>query len=60
MVDSDEPVLGQLEVFPGSSDKFGLGNIQYQGFVSPAQPGQVIWGVGPVFELPTNTDDDLG
>ena len=38
---------------------FGLGNITYQGFLSPAEPGKVIWGAGPVLQLPTNTDDRL-
>ncbi len=39
---------------------FGLGNITYQGFISPAEPGKIIWGVGPVLQLPTATDDRLG
>lgn len=38
----------------------GLGNITYQGFISPAEPGKVIWGAGPVLQLPTATDDQLG
>ena len=54
----DLPNGGQ--VFPGTDDEFGLGNVQYQAFFSPAQPGKVIWGLGPVLELPTNTDDVLG
>jgi hypothetical protein len=37
-----------------------LGNIQYQGFISPANPGKVTWGLGPVFEFPTNTNSRLG
>lgn len=28
--------------------------------VSPAKPGKIILGVGPVLELPTNTDSALG
>ena len=56
----DDPVLGKIQVFPGSSNKFGLGNIQYQGFISPANPGKVTWGLGPVFEFPTNTNSRLG
>jgi hypothetical protein len=47
-------------VFPGTNSEFGLGNLQYQAFFSPAKPGKVIWGLGPVIELPTNTDDQLG
>ena len=38
----------------------GLGNITYQGFLSPAESGKVIWGVGPVVQIPTATDDHLG
>ena len=52
--------FGGLEVFPDTSSEFGLANLQYQAFFSPAKPGKVIWGFGPVFELPTNTDSNLG
>jgi hypothetical protein len=52
--------LGGLEVFPETDSEFGLGNLQYQAFFSPANPGKVIWGAGPVIELPTNTDPKLG
>ncbi|MBW2243302.1 MAG: neuromedin U [Deltaproteobacteria bacterium] len=52
--------FGFGEVFPGTSSEFGLGNLTYQGFFSPAEPGPVIWGVGPTLVLPTNTDDKLG
>jgi hypothetical protein len=38
----------------------GLGNITYQGFLSPAVPGKFVWGMGPVLQFPTNTDDRLG
>ena len=38
----------------------GLANITYQGFLSPAQPGKVIWGLGGALEMPTATDDQLG
>jgi len=38
----------------------GLGNITYQGFFSPAKPGKLIWGAGPVLQIPSNTDDRLG
>jgi hypothetical protein len=38
----------------------GLGNLQVTGFLSPAKPSKFIWGVGPVFQLPTNTDTSLG
>ena len=47
--------LGEIEIPPTLERESGLGNIQYQGFFTPAEPGKVIWGLGPVFELPTNT-----
>ena len=47
--------LGMIDVPPTLSRESGLGNIQYQGFLTSAKPGKIIWGVGPVFELPTNT-----
>lgn len=43
-----------------TDDVTGLGNITYQGFISPAKPGKIIWGMGPVIQIPTNTDDRLG
>jgi hypothetical protein len=47
--------LGEIDIPPSLERESGLGNIQYQGFFTPAEPGKIIWGVGPVFELPTNT-----
>ncbi len=42
---------------PTFSSENGLANIQYQGFFTPAKPGKVIWGIGPVFEFPTHSND---
>ena len=47
--------LGDISIPPISSKESGLGNIQYQGFLTPAEPGKFIWGLGPVFEFPTNS-----
>ena len=41
-------------------DVFGLGDIQLSLFLSPAKSGALIWGIGPIFEFPTATDDALG
>lgn len=32
---------------------FGLGDIVYQGFFTPAKAGKIIWGIGPQLGLPT-------
>lgn len=46
---------GQMRFDNGSA--FGLGDTTYQGFFSPAEPGDLIWGVGPAVVLPTATDN---
>jgi hypothetical protein len=38
----------------------GLGDINYSVYLSPAEPGKVIWGVGPSLMMDTATDDQLG
>lgn len=54
------PILHQPSFAPGSGSTTGLGDITYQGFLSPAEPGSVIWGVGPTVVLPTARDERLG
>src|SRR6266446_2373843 len=39
---------------------FGFGDMVPTLFLSPAKPGKLIWGVGPVFQLPTATSTFLG
>lgn len=40
--------------------KAGLGDIQYQGFIGPAEEGKIVWGLGPILSMPTATDQTLG
>jgi hypothetical protein len=56
------PVIWQNDVAGASGDQFGLGDISESLFFSPAQPtpSGIVWGVGPVFLLPTATDALLG
>lgn len=57
---------GEIEGSPnlpsgGSGDDvFGLGDINYSVFVSPADAGKVIWGIGPSITLRTATADQIG
>ena len=37
-----------------------MGDIQLSLFLSPAKPGALIWGAGPILQFPTATDDVLG
>ena len=43
-----------------SAGVFGFGDMTPTFFLSPAKPGKLIWGVGPVFVLPTATSKVLG
>jgi hypothetical protein len=46
--------LGSVEI-PENPGRNGWGNIQYQAFLTPAQPRKLIFGPGPVFDFPTHT-----
>ena len=54
------PIAYQEAPYPGMDDEFGLRNLTYQAFFSPAEAGELIWGAGPALIIPTNTDDSLG
>jgi hypothetical protein len=55
------PVVSQHDVFPGAGGQSGLGDTVASLFLSPKRPtdGGWIWGAGPVFLLPTGSDDLL-
>lgn len=54
------PLVSQPGMEPGQGTTFGLGATQFSAFISPAQPGEVIWGAGAVVQAPTTTDQALG
>ena len=54
------PVMYQPEVVTGTGSTTGLGDTSYTGFISPREPGNLIWGAGPVVSIPTSTNDALG
>ena len=51
------PVISQPSLGPGDSRTNGIGDLEFTAFLSPANPGQWIWGVGPVVQAPTHSDD---
>ena len=55
------PFIDQMNIYPGAGSQTGLGDTVQTLFFSP-RPGAsgLIWGLGPVFLLPTATDDLLG
>lgn len=56
------PIVDQKDVPTPGVSEFGLGDTVQSLFFSPQAPtsGGWIWGAGPVFLLPTATDDVLG
>jgi hypothetical protein len=52
------PVISQPAPYDDRTN--GIGNIDFTAFLSPANPGEWIWGVGPVVRAPTNSDEYLG
>jgi hypothetical protein len=56
------PLISQWDVAPGSGRQFGLSDTMQSLFLSPRAPGSagIIWGIGPVFRLPTATDELIG
>jgi hypothetical protein len=56
------PVTWQNDIAGQSGTQFGLGDITQSFFFSPSKPTEtgIVWGAGPVFLLPTATDELLG
>ena len=54
------PVISQPAFAPGEDRTSGLGDIQFTAFLSPANASGLIWGVGAITQLPTNSNDRLG
>lgn len=55
------PITDQRDIFPGAGHQSGIGDIVQSLFFSPKAPTADgwIWGAGPVFLLPTGSDDLL-
>jgi hypothetical protein len=54
------PLVSQPAFASGQDSQFGLGDIQFSAFLSPAKPGEIVWGVGPILQVPAHTDSRLG
>ena len=54
-IEIDAGYSGIIELAQGSA--FGLGDLTYQAFFSPAKASKWVWGAGPAFVLPTATED---
>ena len=54
------PVISSPTPVSGEDRINGLGDLVFTAFLSPAHPGDWLWGVGPAIEVPTHTDKALG
>jgi len=54
------PIINQPSSAPGIRSAFGLGDINPTFFLSPANAGKLIWGVGPTLTFPTASDSLIG
>ena len=56
-----QPVVSQPNILTGGEGQINcLGDTTFTGCFSPKDSGKLTWGVGPVFLIPTATDDALG
>ena len=62
LIDTPGGVSGTPEIPNpvGDDGATGLGDINYSVYVSPAEPGKVIWGIGPSLMMDTASEDELG
>ncbi len=56
----DIPFFYQPGRVPEEKDSFGLGDTIYESFLGPSGERTVYWGIGPAFQIPTATDNQLG
>jgi hypothetical protein len=54
------PVIWNPALGPDIDSRSGIGDTVFTAFLSPANPGHWIWGAGPVVQIPTNSNSELG
>jgi hypothetical protein len=54
------PLIAQPELVPGQGSKGGLGDIQYQAYLTSVNATGFIFGFGPVVSVPTAYPNELG
>jgi hypothetical protein len=54
------PVISMPALGPDTPSLNGVGDVQFTAFLSPASPGEWIWGAGPVVQAPTHSNSELG
>lgn len=59
-IEEDTPAFLLGQDAQNNAGVFGFGDMTPTFFLSPSKPGKLVWGVGPVFVLPTATSKFLG
>jgi hypothetical protein len=54
------PLISQPGLASGESSTNGVGDTQFSAFLSPARAAHWVWGVGPVLQIPSATNNALG
>ncbi|MBC7940247.1 MAG: neuromedin U [Chitinophagaceae bacterium] len=54
------PIIQQPGLVQGQDSVSGIGDIQFNAFLSPKTSAGWIWGLGAVVQLPTHSDERLG
>ena len=54
------PTIWNPSFGPDTPAKTGFGDIQLSAFLSPANPGHWIWGLGAITQMPTNSNAEFG
>jgi hypothetical protein len=54
------PVMSQPGFVASESRTNGIGDVQFTAFLSPANPGEWIWGAGAIVQAPTHSNAVLG
>jgi hypothetical protein len=55
-----QPIVWQPAPAANAGGQYGFGDMNPTLFLSPANPGKLIWGVGPAIVIPTATSAALG
>jgi hypothetical protein len=54
------PVMSQPGLQAGDDRINGIGDLQVKAFLTPGQPGSVVWGAGVIVQAPTHSNSQLG
>lgn len=54
------PIIKQPNLTTANEDTWGLGDVNFSAFLSPANSGSILWGFGPNILLPTGTNEVTG